>query len=216
MFNLGQSAPQLLTEIPGPASEWLAERMLAVECPAFEARRDLREGESGTSQTPVVYGDGLGSNVTDADGNVSKVTEVLFRPSLNFSEGSLGWVALRIVPHERGGGVIVFFAKVAECNKGILHKTAREAGGKSGVSRRGKGIFGSVMRGGLLMRSVRLGKVCWSLGGRKGKIRKAKKVLSLINCGPAPSGLDKKPSHSQSDALGYHRAPLWGWGGGLG
>ena len=70
MFNLGQSAPQLLTEIPGPASEWLAERMLAVECPAFEARREFREGESGTSQAPVMYGDGLGSNVTDADGNV--------------------------------------------------------------------------------------------------------------------------------------------------
>jgi 4-aminobutyrate aminotransferase/(S)-3-amino-2-methylpropionate transaminase len=70
MFTLGQSAPQLLTEIPGPASEWLAERMVAVECPAFEARRDAREDASGMSQAPIVYGDGLGSNVTDADGNV--------------------------------------------------------------------------------------------------------------------------------------------------
>jgi 4-aminobutyrate aminotransferase / (S)-3-amino-2-methylpropionate transaminase / 5-aminovalerate transaminase len=70
MFTLGQSAPQVLTEIPGPASEWLAERMLAVECPAFEARREQRETASGTSQAPIVYGDGLGSNVTDADGNV--------------------------------------------------------------------------------------------------------------------------------------------------
>jgi len=70
MFTLGQSAPQLLTEIPGPASEWLAERMVAVECPAFEARRDARADASGMSQAPIVYGDGLGSNVTDADGNV--------------------------------------------------------------------------------------------------------------------------------------------------
>ena len=70
MFTLGQSAPQLLTEIPGPASEWLAERMVAVECPAFEARRESREATSGLSHAPIVYGDGLGSNVTDADGNV--------------------------------------------------------------------------------------------------------------------------------------------------
>jgi 4-aminobutyrate aminotransferase/(S)-3-amino-2-methylpropionate transaminase len=70
VFTLGQSAPQLLTAIPGPASEWLAERMAAVECPAFAARREGREATSGASQAPVVYGDGLGSNVTDADGNV--------------------------------------------------------------------------------------------------------------------------------------------------
>ena len=70
MFTVGQSAPQLLTELPGPASEWLAERLLAVDCPAFEARRGEREELSGASQSPIVYGDGLGSNVTDADGNV--------------------------------------------------------------------------------------------------------------------------------------------------
>ncbi len=70
MFTLGQSAPQLLTSIPGPASEWLAERMMAVESPAFEARREEREAVSGSSMAPIVYGDGLGSNVTDADGNV--------------------------------------------------------------------------------------------------------------------------------------------------
>ncbi len=54
---------------PGPRSQALAKRMLAVESPAFEARRATREAASDSTQAPIAYDRGLGSNVWDLDGN---------------------------------------------------------------------------------------------------------------------------------------------------
>ena len=42
---------------------------MAVESPAFEARRDARAAASGAEQAPIVYARGAGSNVFDVDGN---------------------------------------------------------------------------------------------------------------------------------------------------
>jgi 4-aminobutyrate aminotransferase/(S)-3-amino-2-methylpropionate transaminase len=61
--------PEIKTPIPGPRSIELAKRLMEVECPAFEARRDARERASGASQSPIVYARGEGSNVWDVDGN---------------------------------------------------------------------------------------------------------------------------------------------------
>jgi 4-aminobutyrate aminotransferase/(S)-3-amino-2-methylpropionate transaminase len=54
---------------PGPRSRALAAKLAAVECPAFEARRDARTATSGVEQTPIVYARGAGANVVDVDGN---------------------------------------------------------------------------------------------------------------------------------------------------
>jgi 4-aminobutyrate aminotransferase/(S)-3-amino-2-methylpropionate transaminase len=55
---------------PGPRSRELAARLAAVECPAFDARREAREAASGAEQAPIVYARGDGDLVEDADGNV--------------------------------------------------------------------------------------------------------------------------------------------------
>jgi 4-aminobutyrate aminotransferase/(S)-3-amino-2-methylpropionate transaminase len=47
----------------------MAARLAAVECPAFDARRQARAEASGAEQTPIVYARGVGSNVFDVDGN---------------------------------------------------------------------------------------------------------------------------------------------------
>jgi len=54
---------------PGPASRALAARLAAIECPAFDARRDARASMSGTDQAPIVYASARGANVLDVDGN---------------------------------------------------------------------------------------------------------------------------------------------------
>lgn len=61
--------PDIRVPPPGPQSRALAERLLAVESPAFEARRDARAAASGAEQAPIVYARGEGSNVFDVDGN---------------------------------------------------------------------------------------------------------------------------------------------------
>jgi len=54
---------------PGPISRALAARLAAVECPAFDARRDARAATSGADHAPIVYSNARGANVIDADGN---------------------------------------------------------------------------------------------------------------------------------------------------
>ncbi|HEX7666891.1 MAG TPA: aminotransferase class III-fold pyridoxal phosphate-dependent enzyme, partial [Polyangiaceae bacterium] len=61
--------PNVVTEIPGPKSRALAARVAAVECPAFDARREARAAASGSEQSPIVYARGEGANVFDVDGN---------------------------------------------------------------------------------------------------------------------------------------------------
>jgi 4-aminobutyrate aminotransferase / (S)-3-amino-2-methylpropionate transaminase / 5-aminovalerate transaminase len=65
-----QSLPEIRVVPPGPRSRSLAARLAAVESPAFDARREQREKESGEEQGPVVYDRGTGPNVVDVDGNV--------------------------------------------------------------------------------------------------------------------------------------------------
>lgn len=65
----GQELPRISGPIPGPRSRGLAERLSAVESPAFDARRHARAKSSDASQAPIVYARGAGSNVWDADDN---------------------------------------------------------------------------------------------------------------------------------------------------
>lgn len=61
--------PEILVPPPGPRSRELSARLLAVESPAFEARRDARAAASGAEQSPIVYSHGVGANLYDVDGN---------------------------------------------------------------------------------------------------------------------------------------------------
>jgi 4-aminobutyrate aminotransferase-like enzyme len=47
----------------------LSDRLAALESPAFEARRRVREEASNVAQAPIVYAHGIGSNVFDVDDN---------------------------------------------------------------------------------------------------------------------------------------------------
>ncbi len=58
-----------MTTVPGPRSRRLSARLLRVDCPAFEARRQARSRSSETKLDPIVYARGRGSNVVDVDGN---------------------------------------------------------------------------------------------------------------------------------------------------
>ena len=62
--------PRIVVPPPGPRSRELAARLAAVECPAFDARRDARASLSRADQTPIVYASASESFVTDVDGNV--------------------------------------------------------------------------------------------------------------------------------------------------
>jgi 4-aminobutyrate aminotransferase-like enzyme len=65
----GQDLPSIVTPVPGPRSREMAAHLASLECPAFDARRDAREAESGADQGAIVYASGEGSNVVDVDGN---------------------------------------------------------------------------------------------------------------------------------------------------
>ena len=67
--ELGRSPPLIRVPPPGPRSRELSARLAAVECPAFDARRESRARESGAEQAPIVYAEGLGANIVDVDGN---------------------------------------------------------------------------------------------------------------------------------------------------
>src|SRR5690349_1950225 len=64
-----QELPEIKVPPPGPRSRELAARLLAVESPAFDARRVHREESSGQDHSPIVYARGEGSNVFDVDDN---------------------------------------------------------------------------------------------------------------------------------------------------
>lgn len=62
--------PELLTPVPGPASRALVDRLAARECPGITARRARRAAAIGAADTdPIVWGQALGENVWDVDGN---------------------------------------------------------------------------------------------------------------------------------------------------
>lgn len=61
--------PEVRGAVPGPRSRALSARLSAVECPAFDARREARAAASGEDQAGIVYARGEGSNVWDVDGN---------------------------------------------------------------------------------------------------------------------------------------------------
>ena len=65
----GAELPDVRSTPPGPRSRELAARLAAVESPASDARRALRERDSGADQTPIVYASACGANVVDVDGN---------------------------------------------------------------------------------------------------------------------------------------------------
>lgn len=66
----GTELPNLLTSLPGPASEERVDILARHECPAVTARRARRAASLGVSDTdPVVWERALGANVWDADGN---------------------------------------------------------------------------------------------------------------------------------------------------
>jgi 4-aminobutyrate aminotransferase/(S)-3-amino-2-methylpropionate transaminase len=50
-------------------SRAMSAKLASVECPAFDARREMRALVSGESQGPIVYASAKGSNVIDVDGN---------------------------------------------------------------------------------------------------------------------------------------------------
>ncbi len=62
--------PELITELPGPASRAWVDRLAQRECPAITARRARRAQSLGVADTdPVVWDRALGANVWDVDGN---------------------------------------------------------------------------------------------------------------------------------------------------
>jgi 4-aminobutyrate aminotransferase / (S)-3-amino-2-methylpropionate transaminase / 5-aminovalerate transaminase len=65
----GDGLPSITVAPPGPQSRALAERLAAVECPAFELRRQARADTAGTDQSGIVYARGTGSVVECVDGN---------------------------------------------------------------------------------------------------------------------------------------------------
>lgn len=65
----GDALPEIVVPPPGPRSRELATRLAAVESPAFDARRAARADASGEGQGAIVYANGSGANVFDADGN---------------------------------------------------------------------------------------------------------------------------------------------------
>jgi 4-aminobutyrate aminotransferase-like enzyme len=65
----GQEPPRIVVPPPGPMSRALSAKLAAVECPAFDARRESRAEESGSDHAPIVYASARGANVIDVDGN---------------------------------------------------------------------------------------------------------------------------------------------------
>jgi 4-aminobutyrate aminotransferase/(S)-3-amino-2-methylpropionate transaminase len=67
---MAEVLPRIVVPPPGPRSRELSLRLEALECPAFEARREARAVASGTAQGPIVYARGKGATLEDVDGNV--------------------------------------------------------------------------------------------------------------------------------------------------
>ena len=68
---IGDSLPQIITQIPGPLSQAWIDRLAMRECPAITARRSRRAQRLGTaSNDPIVWQEAVGANVIDVDGNL--------------------------------------------------------------------------------------------------------------------------------------------------
>ena len=63
------TVPSIVSTVPGPRSQELSRRLEAVECPAFEARREARFATSGEPQGPIVLSRGAGDVLWDVDEN---------------------------------------------------------------------------------------------------------------------------------------------------
>ena len=67
----GRSTPCIITEIPGPKSRALVDRLSQHECPAITARRARRADALGAAAAdPIVWDQAAGAAVRDVDGNV--------------------------------------------------------------------------------------------------------------------------------------------------
>jgi 4-aminobutyrate aminotransferase/(S)-3-amino-2-methylpropionate transaminase len=96
----------LVTEVPGPRSAELSERLSRVESPAFDARRDARSRSSNTEQSPIVYQRGLGSNVWDVDGN--RYVDL----TAGFGALVLGHEPLAVIDAARSGDLVLALGDV--------------------------------------------------------------------------------------------------------
>jgi len=68
--STGDELPLVRTDVPGPRTRALIEKLGKLENPAFQKRRDARkESAGGEDMGPIVLSRGLGSNVWDADDN---------------------------------------------------------------------------------------------------------------------------------------------------
>jgi 4-aminobutyrate aminotransferase / (S)-3-amino-2-methylpropionate transaminase / 5-aminovalerate transaminase len=65
----GQAPPDIRVPPPGPRSRDLGSRLEAIESPSVTARREAQTATSGEESAPIVYAEGAGVNVVDADGN---------------------------------------------------------------------------------------------------------------------------------------------------
>lgn len=67
----GRETPSLVTDIPGPKSRALIDRLSKHECPAITARRARRADAIGAaSADPIVWDQAAGAAVRDVDGNI--------------------------------------------------------------------------------------------------------------------------------------------------
>jgi 4-aminobutyrate aminotransferase/(S)-3-amino-2-methylpropionate transaminase len=69
MSEAPPALPAIRVPPPGPLSRAMSARLAALESPAFDARREARTRTSGEEQAPIVYVEGDGPTVVDADGN---------------------------------------------------------------------------------------------------------------------------------------------------
>src|SRR5258707_15184734 len=69
----GQELPNIATDLSSSTSRErtheLLQRLIQVECPVFEQRRQDRKQTTDTDVLSLIYSSAYGSNVTDPDGN---------------------------------------------------------------------------------------------------------------------------------------------------
>ena len=70
MTRLGALPPAVDAPLPAAVGRAWVDRLAAVECPAFTARRARRGERAGAPHDPIVWVEAAGANVRDADGNV--------------------------------------------------------------------------------------------------------------------------------------------------
>jgi acetylornithine/succinyldiaminopimelate/putrescine aminotransferase len=165
-MTTGADIPALVTDIPGPASRALIDRLAARECPAITARRARRASALGAADDdPIVWASALGANVIDVDGNrFVDMTAGFGVASVGHRHPDVvaaGCKQLQTLPHVMGDAFpdktrITLLEKLAEktgFDRAILGssgadgveaalKTGRMMSGKSGVLAFGGGYHG--------------------------------------------------------------------------